>query len=360
MQSIFTLIRRSGIEVTKCQRYDLDLEDFAVVPQSDTPHSESVFEQPRPDQPIQSLRPYKLDRSILSYFIDGSRRVQKVAEIVVGGRFFPMLAGQIGVAVTERTETDGRIKPLRDFCRIRNVIALPDKLGDELDDIRIRIRQEYSVPFEVLAYDTSKIDRNANDLAVTAIMKAMLDEEIELVNRMATSGLLHPDRLLVRDGPLQFKKQFQTTAAYQHAIGISKSFSTNAAIKKGARPLDVGSLVKDLDLYDRTKCYKMEIYGKTIAFWYLRIHPKRLMPNPLDGVIKIEKICQDHEVNADGVDRDLIDVISRHIFEERNVTAYGTDRRWANHIYPVYLTERYIKASMDSELKFSGYFKETA
>ena len=361
MPSLFALIRKSGVDVSRCQRYDLDIEDFFAFPQPDTSHSESVFELPRPDQAIQSLPPQSSDRlpTILRYFIDGSRRVQKVAEIVVGGRFFPMLAGQIGVAVTERSEADRRIRPVREFCKIRNVLALPDKLGDELADIQDRISQDFPVPFHVLPYDTSKLDRNPNDLAVIAIMTEMLDQEIDQVTAMAASGLLLPDRLLVRDGPLQFRRKLPNPSAYQHAIGISKTFSTNAPIKKGARPLDVGSLVKDLDLYDRTKCYKLEMQDKTIAFWYLRLHPRKLMPNPLDGVIKIEKICQEREVDEDGVERDLIDVISRHVFEERNVTAYGTDRRWANHIYPVYLTERFVKASMDSDVKFSGYFKET-
>jgi hypothetical protein len=362
MPSLFTLIRKSGVDVAQCQRYELDTEDFLAFGQTETPHSESVFEVPRPDQSIQSLPPQTTERlpTVLRYFIDGSRRIQKVAEIVVGGRFYPMLAGQIGVAVTERSETDGRIRPVREYCKIQNVISLPDKLGDELAEIEDRINREFPLAFRVVNYDTSKSDRNPNDLAVIRIMTAMLDLEIDRVTAMAASGLLRPDRLLVRDGPLQFMRRLPNPSAYQHAIGISKTFSTNAPIKKGANPLDVGSLVKDLDRYDRTKCYKLEMKDKTIAFWYVRIHPKKMVPNPLDGVIKIEKIAQEQEIEGDGVDRDLVNVISRHVFEERSVTAYGIDRRWANHIYPIYLTERFVKASMDSNVKFSGYFKEMA
>ena len=359
MPSIFAIIKKSGIDVSKCQRFTLEADDFVPFGQQDTSSSESVFEIPIPDTSIRSLPPTSPDRppTILRYFIDGSRRVQKVAEIVVGGRFFPMLAGQIGVAGTERREPGNKLVPIRPYCTIKNLISLPDKLGEELDDIRRRISAEFPVPFEVVSYGNDP-ERNPNDLAVQAIMKHMLETEISTVTAIASSGLLGPDALLVRDGPLQFRRPINKSA-FQHVVGVSKSFSTNTPIKRGGKPQDVGSLVKDLDLFDRTKCYKLEMSDKTVAFWYMRIHPKSSVPNPLDGVIKVEKIAQDDEETDGGVDRDLVDVISRHLFEERNVTPYGTDRRWANHIYPIYATERFLKASLDSELKFSGYFRET-
>lgn len=357
MASILDLIRQSGISVERCQRHTLDAEDFLPLPEGTSDQTESVFENPKPGQAIQTLKPLGAGLpTALRYFIDGSRRVQKVADIVFGGRFFPMVAGQIGVAVTERAPDTGKTCPLRDFVTIQNLIALPNRLHDEVPDIQARLDAQHPVAFRVVEYETGHADRNPHDLAVIKIMEEMLTCEIDTVVRLADSGRLGPDRMLVRDGPLQFRRTIPKLAAYEHVIGLSKTFSTNAPLKRGARPLDVGSLTKDLDLYDRTQCYRLQMSDKSIGFWYLRLHPHNRMPNPLDGVVKVEKIIQTYE--TDGVERERVDVLSQYLFEERNVTPYSTDHRWANHIYPVYLTERFLKASLESDLKFGGYFRE--
>lgn len=361
MPSIFAIIKKSGVGVSPCQRHVLDVEDFFPNAGGDQNQGESTFEYPRPDRPIITLKPLGPDSgpSIFRYFIDGSRRIQKVAEIVVGGRFYPMLAGQVGVAVTFRDPDSNKLSPLRDYCDFPRVIALPDRLGDEIATIQKKLDSMLSLPFRVLAYDTSHIDRNPNDLAASRIMREMLDLEVDMVERLALSGRLSPSNLLVRDGPLQIRRTKATPIVFEHAIGVSKTFSTNAPVKTGSRPLDVGSLVTDLNLFDRTKCYKLDMVDKSIAFWYVRLHRKEQVPNPaLDGVVKIEKIVQSYEHDQDGLDRDVLDTISRHLFEERNVTPYGSDSRWANHIYPIYLTERFLKSSLDSNIKFSGYFRE--
>ena len=38
-----------------------------------------------------------------------------------------------------------------------------------------------------------------------------------------------------------------------------------------------------------------------------------------------------------------VNTLSANLINERNPVCYGLDSRWANHIYPVYLTEQYIK-----------------
>ena len=46
---------------------------------------------------------------------------------------------------------------------------------------------------------------------------------------------------------------------------------------------------------------------------------------------------------------DVIDIISANIINERNPTCYGTDKRWANHLYPVYVTETFVKSKYISD-----------
>ena len=45
-----------------------------------------------------------------------------------------------------------------------------------------------------------------------------------------------------------------------------------------------------------------------------------------------------------GIESDDIDMISANLIIERNPTCYGTDKRWANHLYPVFLTESFVKS----------------
>jgi hypothetical protein len=45
-----------------------------------------------------------------------------------------------------------------------------------------------------------------------------------------------------------------------------------------------------------------------------------------------------------GLDTDDVDMISATLINERCPTCYGSDLRYANHLYPIYLTESYIKS----------------
>ena len=74
-----------------------------------------------------------------------------------------------------------------------------------------------------------------------------------------------------------------------------------------------------------------------------------------DGVVKIEKIMMDDEIEK-GIDSDVIDMISANIINERNPTCYGIDRRWANHLYPVFLTETFVKSKYISSDVFLQLF----
>ena len=62
------------------------------------------------------------------------------------------------------------------------------------------------------------------------------------------------------------------------------------------------------------------------------------------------------KTDENGIDSDVIDLISANIINERNPTCYGTDRRWANHLYPVYLTESYVKSKYISTEMFLHLF----
>jgi len=51
-----------------------------------------------------------------------------------------------------------------------------------------------------------------------------------------------------------------------------------------------------------------------------------------------------------------VDNISAWLVNERNPVCYGKDDRWANHLYPVYLTETFIKSKYRGTAHFLNLF----
>ena len=45
----------------------------------------------------------------------------------------------------------------------------------------------------------------------------------------------------------------------------------------------------------------------------------------------------------------LINSISAHLINEAYPVCYGKDARWANHLYPIYVTERFCKSMFIDE-----------
>ena len=49
-------------------------------------------------------------------------------------------------------------------------------------------------------------------------------------------------------------------------------------------------------------------------------------------------------------------IFTANIINERNPVCYGADRRWANHLYPIYVTESYVKSKYLGESMFLNLF----
>lgn len=345
-----------GFECLPCERINLDIERFSEYRDSYEHPAETSFESPalkagtkrvieaRPEIP-----------SILRYFLDGSRRTYKVADLILNGRYLPLIAGQIGVAVVERVGNGQGVKPLRSFCRFKNVLAFPDLVGTgDLTYLQEQINRLGKLKFELLSYAVKK-DRELVDLGIAKIMSKMHDMEISAVQEMAECRLLTNDSLLVIDGPLRFKKKFDITQ-FRNVIGLSKSFRPSFTLGKGKRKVDVGALTSGLAFGERTSVFKTVDERKIIGMWYLRLRPCSKMSNPLQGVVKMECYAISPEEQENGLEADRIDTISSYILRERNVTPYHADWRWASHIYPVYLAETYVKASFISDTQFQRLF----
>ena len=71
---------------------------------------------------------------------------------------------------------------------------------------------------------------------------------------------------------------------------------------------------------------------------------------------KVEKILVSESEQEYGLNTEEVDLISANLINERNPVCYGKDARWANHLYPVYLTETFIKSKYLSNEYFINLF----
>ncbi len=276
--------------------------------------------------------------SLFKYFLDGSRRVYKIVDFgTTDGKFLPIVAGQIGAAVCYRQN-----KKLNKYkLKRENVIAVPDRMGDEFEQIAKNIsklklprgkKNALSIG-QVLKYTVKyKPDRPFENLAIAKIQVSMMNIEIELICDMINSKVLKTHQMLIVDGSLQFRN-VNDNGIFANVIGISKSFNPNLQGILKSKNKQIGSYLTNLEFKERTPVFVYETKSKTkIGAWYLRIHPKKTMKKPLDGVIKIEKIATTRAEKNNGFDTEVINEISRSILLERNVTCYGNDGRWANQL----------------------------
>lgn len=315
--------------------------------------------------------------SILRYFLDGSRHVYKVDDIQYGRQVYPVIAGQIGVGCCYRDDT--RHMQHR-FFDSKLVLSLPEKgnphgwddgafLSSLVEDINKKAHLPNGIVFsDALFYSTQNAGSpkvNLEDRAIACVQDCMIEAEKDMVHRLTKEGLLNQDNYLIKDGSLEYKvmgthgNDARTLSKlkqnYRWVIGVSKSFNPESCRDASDKPNS--DFIASLPVYCRTPVarYTNDMVGDVeFAVWYVRLRDKRKTLTPFDGVLKVEKLLVTAEEIEDGIDSDEADAISAFLINERNPTCYGKDQRWANHIYPVYLTESYVKSKyMSSELFLS-------
>ncbi len=293
-------------------------------------------------------------------FMDGSRRTYKISDISIGSQVFPIIAGQVGVGVCKRDNR--RLKPC-DFSH-RMVLAFPDKLDvegknakqhraflinllEKLNSTQNRIKLD-----ELLLYPT-KANENFEDKGIARIQEYMIEREKEMVQNLVHKNIINDRSWLIKDGSLEYNRisdkddRFAFSRIrnnYKRVVGVSKSFNPELAKLKNNR--SAAGMIAKLMPYERTPAsmYSTERVDGKFAVWYVRLREPRRSRGPFDGIVKVEKILvTEHEAEC-GLESSEIDNISAWLVNERNPVCYGKDDRWANHLYPIYLTETYIKS----------------
>lgn len=375
----------TGGKSYKAHKYGLDHADRPSIDYGDSEitwkrRAETTPYKTYVDLTVLSKNLASRDDQILSYFLDGSRRVFKIDDIAYAqssGRsiIYPVIAGQIGVGCCYRkAKKIYPVKSEREF-----VLSMPDvantdgkpgfwpatakKLSD-CDELK-RLGIEFST---ILQYKTSKNDdKKFMDRATACVQDRMIECEKKLVAKLVREGRLNQNNYLVKDGSLEYrptkedktdKKKYQTFKNnYTWVIGASKNFNPEVCEDINGKPNP--GFIADLPLYHRTPVaeYENPMLGDIkFAIWYIRLRDKKQTRTPFDGILKVEKILVTEEEKECGIDTQLVDTLSAYLINERNPVCYGSDLRWANHIYPVYLTESYVKSRYLSTESFLHLF----
>jgi len=101
INAINDAIETKEVRCLPCDKINLDYQRHQEYLDSDEHKATEVFESPVPKTKSTDIK--SIDSSvpsILRYFLDGSRRTYKIADLQVRGRFLPLIAGQVGVAVS--------------------------------------------------------------------------------------------------------------------------------------------------------------------------------------------------------------------------------------------------------------------
>ena len=355
------------------QNESLDLDHYYQEPYQDEGDEIKAIGKPFETNDSNKIRKYDLfaeDRTFsnFSFFMDVSRRTYKIGDIVIDGgkKIYPVVIAQIRAGCTER---DGA-KKLHSHQTIlrKNLLLLSDKINTvdfrEIQQRLMRTAVAKEMFLEVVSYRFESEKHNIPVNAAIAKANSMMhDMEIEILSNMVKSGSLDTDRMLVVDGPLQFLRQDtgkpEFSDLFYNVIGVSKSFNpmlpASGKSKRGGT--QIGAELLKLEYGERTPVFMKENdRGRRFGVWYLRIRPKNRVSNPLEGIIKIEKMALEDYYDS-GIPTDIIDTISLSLLNECSPTCYGRDERWASHLYPVYLTETLIKSTFESDLVFINNFK---
>ncbi len=318
--------------------------------------------------------------SIFKYFLDGSRHVYKVDEIAYrhgGARkmVYPVVAGQVTVGCCLR---QNKTLHAENFLS-EIILTLPDIANANGSSgffpaltQKINALPNFKIALsKILEYSTSQPqtkESKLEDRAVAKIQDSMYQAEQNMVAALVSQNKLNPKSYLVKDGSLEYRipqeisknsRRFLTFKNnFNYVIGLSKKFNPALFTNNGgANP----GFIAELPLYCRTPviCFENDSLHGDIKFavWYLRIRDRKFTESPFDGVLKVEKMLVTREEIATGkIDSESANFLSAHIINERNPVCYGSDNRWANHIYPIFLTEAFVKSKCIAAETFLNLF----
>ncbi|MDD5990627.1 MAG: hypothetical protein PUC34_05195 [Paludibacteraceae bacterium] len=337
---------------------------------------------PKPRDMSQRARICMQGPPLFKFFLDGSRKVYKLDDIQYDKKVFPIIGGQISVSCCGR-DSDEQGRYVGFHCVAESsysALCLPVTANGEGIDHNVFFRnlaekiksnpKLYAdrVHLEKILFYKTKLEghETLENKGIARIQDEMVDCEKRIVSELMSRHLLTQESYLIKDGSIQYKPMktgdFKELARirnnYRHVVGVSKKFNPNL-MRDNKDQSNAGAIAR-LPLYHRTPAFLWrpgEEWGNvTFAIWYVRIHDRKHTDTPYSGIVKIEKMLMTGHEEEYGLSTDEIDTITANIINERNPVCYGSDARWANHLYPVYMTECYCKSRFASDYYFMNIF----
>ncbi len=313
------------------------------------------------------------------YFLDGCRRTYHLCDLsTASGHIIPLVAGQFSAAIVKRDNDNGKIT-LFTHERKSIIVLLSGGGGlsqDDAKDLAAKIEDRaqksgqriavHSIPVKFQSISPkvrvtkSDKDERPQDQAIAQINMAMHEKEITFLEKMTVEKIVDEQNMIIVDGPINFRlSTHQNRAFLEYAVGVSKSFDPylTDVVEKNKH---IGAHLFNLQKPgDRTSAFLLDGgSGDYYAYWYLRIQPAERMSTPFAGIIRIEKALIDATEKTDKqISSDTVDYISRYLLEERHANPYGSDFRWASHLYPIYESERIQKEKYLSDHFFYSLLK---
>lgn len=312
------------------------------------------------------------NNSRFKFFLDGTRHVYKVGDVAIDGVVYPLAVGQIIVGYCGRVGRDIKIGK---FVR-KLVLSVPVQwdlnnqganfFRRQCDEINSRLREtvlytKFGIQLDsIIPYgknETSQHEMGRNKylrLATTCIQNEMLDQERLLVQKLVMDGTFSDsDAMLIKDGSIEYKKDFTNrpeeelanakfSLNFRDVVGVSKGFDPELLSKREPR---IGTMIAELKPMHRTRAYRYLHEGKNYCVWYLRLRNTINRSNNYADIIKVEMYMPDDKI----IPTSLINVLSAHLINEAYPVCYGKDARWANHLYPVHITEMFCKSMFIDE-----------
>lgn len=307
------------------------------------------------------------NNSRFKFFLDGTRHVYKVGDVAIDGVVYPLAVGQIIVGYCGRVGRDIKIGK---FVR-KLVLSVPVQwdlnnqganfFRRQCDEINSRLREtvlytKFDIQLDsIIPYgknETSQHEMGRNKylrLATTCIQNEMLDQERLLVQKLVMDGTFSDsDAMLIKDGSIEYKKDFTNrpeeelanakfSLNFRDVVGVSKGFDPELLSKREPR---IGTMIAELKPMHRTRAYRYLHEGKSYCVWYLRLRNTINRSNNYADIIKVEMYMPDDKI----IPTSLINVLSAHLINEAYPVCYGKDARWANHLYPLHITEMFCKS----------------
>lgn len=335
------------------------------------PKTKEPFYHEIPQDEIQKRK----DRSFVRYFLDGTRHIYKTGDLSIDGVIYPVSVGQIVICCCKREN-----RHMMHFdVRKEIVMSVPDTyckgistkqrenfFKKKCEEINNEIRKAHQsagnflLQFSrIIPYDTSRdIESGRNKYlrrSIAVIQNQMTDNERQYVADMCKDGLLDEDSSwLIKDGSLEYKRDMSNRddddlekamfdLNMKCVLGVSKSFDSELLSK--IEP-NIGNIIAGLSACSRTNAYRYSHEGHNYCVWYLRLRNQPVKRSScFSDVVKVEFL-----INGDSTPSTvLINTISAHILNESYPVCFGKDSRWANHLYPVHVTEVHAKSQFTND-----------